>query len=36
MKTNICKLSSDNSTFEDIFAEVEKTANYNNLEKKQA
>lgn len=36
MKTDICKLSSDKETFNAIFAEVEKSAEYNNLSKKQA
>lgn len=36
MKTDICVLTSNTSTFRSIFNEVEKSAKYNNLEKKQA
>lgn len=36
MKTDICTISSDKETFGAIFAEVEKSAEYNKLPKKQA
>ena len=36
MKTDICTISSDKSTFSAIFAEVDKSAEYNKLPKKQA
>ena len=35
MKTDVCFISSDKSTFDAIFKEVEKTAHYNELSKKQ-
>lgn len=36
MKTDICTISSDKSTFDAIFTEVEKSAEYNQLPKRQA
>ena len=36
MKTDICTISNDRSTYNAIFTEVEKSAEYNKLEKKQA
>ena len=36
MKTDVCTISSDKSTFNAIFTEVEKSAEYNRLPKKQA
>ncbi len=36
MKTDICAISNDKSTYNAIFAEVEKSAQYNKLEKNQA
>ncbi len=36
MKTDICTISNDKSTFNTIFTEVEKSAEYNKLPKKQA
>ena len=36
MKTDICTISSDKATFNVIFTEVEKSAEYNKLPKKQA
>lgn len=35
MKTDICTLTNDKSAFEAIFAEAEKSAQYNGLDKKQ-
>ena len=36
MKTDICAISNDKSTYQAIFTQVEKAAGYNGLEKKQA
>ncbi len=36
MKTDVCTISSDKATFNAIFAEVEKSAEYNKLPKKPA
>ncbi len=36
MKTDVCTISSDKATFNAIFKEVEKSAEYNKLPKKQA
>lgn len=36
MKSNICKLNKDSACIEAVLAEVEKVAQYNNLEGKQA
>lgn len=36
MKTDICPISKDASTYENIFAQVDKAAQYSGLEKKQA
>lgn len=33
MKTDICAISNDQSTYQAIFTEIEKTAQYNGLEK---
>lgn len=35
MKTDVCTISTDQATFQAIFAEVEKSAAYNKLSKKQ-
>lgn len=35
MKTDICKISNDSSTYNAIFTEAEKSAEYNKLDKKQ-
>lgn len=36
MKTDICTITNDKSTYNAIFTEVDKSAEYNKLEKKQA
>ena len=36
MKTEICTITNDKSTYNAIFAEVDKSAEYNKLGKKQA